>query len=95
METWRHGDGGMVTWGHGTWRHGDGDMEHGDMVMETWRWRHGNREIWKHGDFETRKHGDTETWRHSGMDMDTKRNLKLRRFSLVRLPFAHRANGSL
>ncbi len=97
-ETWRHGD--MVTWRHGdmkTLRHGDmetcrhRDMEprrHGDMV--TWR-HHGDMKTWRHGDMETWWHGDMKTW---SMEAPNGKR-KPRRFSLIHLPFAHRANGSL
>jgi hypothetical protein len=55
--------------------------------METWRQR---RETWKHGEIETWRHG------HGDMDTETKsnRNRKPGRLSLIRSPFAHRANGS-
>jgi hypothetical protein len=85
-ETWKKADVDMETWRHGdmeTWRHGDMDMEtwrHGDMDMETWR----------HGDI------DMETWtlKHGDIKME-KGKRKPRRFSLIRLSFALRANGSL
>jgi hypothetical protein len=53
--------------------------------METWR--HGDMETWRHGDMETWKHGNMETWKHG--------NRMPRRFSTIRLPFAHCANGIL
>jgi hypothetical protein len=54
-------------------------------------------ETWRHGDMETWRHGDMETWRHGDMDMETaigKRKTKSQAFSLIRLPFADRENGS-
>ncbi len=59
----------------------------------------GDIEIWRYGDMETWRHGDSETWRLGDMETcgyqteDGKR--KPRRFSIICLPFAHRANGSL
>jgi hypothetical protein len=72
------------------WRHGDEDME-------TWKtWRHGDMETWRHGDMETWKHGDKETFRHRHEDMETSNGNRMpRRFSTIRFPFAHYANGSL
>jgi hypothetical protein len=55
-----------------------GDMRHGNM--ETWTWRNGHRDM----------HMDPETWNLK--ESNGKR--KPRRFSLIRLPFAYRANGS-
>jgi hypothetical protein len=87
-ETWRHGHGDVETW-----RHGDMEMEtwkHGDIDMETWK--HGKMETWRHGDM------DMETWtlRHGQGDVGTSNGKqKPRRFSVIRLLFAHRANGSL
>jgi hypothetical protein len=53
-------------------------------------------ETWRRGDVETWKHGVMEIWRHGDMDMETSNGKrKPRRFSLVRLPFAHHAKGSL
>jgi hypothetical protein len=56
--------------------------------METWKtWKHGNMETWRHRqrrrDVGTRGHGDIK-WK-----------TEPRRFLLIRLPFAHHANGSL
>jgi hypothetical protein len=82
METWRNGD-------MEKWRHGKMDMDT-DMDMETWTWTHGRGVMdmetwtWKHG------HGVID------MDMETKNGKqKPTRFSLIRLPFAYSANGSL
>jgi hypothetical protein len=45
---------------------------------------------------ETGRQGDVETLRHEDMDMETSNSKqKHRRFSLICLPFPHRANGSL
>jgi hypothetical protein len=74
--------------------------------MDMEKWRHGYRDIetWRHrhGDMETLRNGDMEAWRHGGMktfihgDMETSNGKrKPRRFSLIHLPFAHCANGSL
>ncbi len=44
------------------------------------------------------RNGDTETWalRHGHGEIETSnRKRKPRRFSLIRLPFAHHANGNL
>jgi hypothetical protein len=38
--------------------------------------------------------GDMETWRHRHGDIDMEISYGKRRFSLIRLTFAHRANGS-
>jgi hypothetical protein len=54
-------------------------------------------EMWRHG------HGEIETWRNRQGDMETRRNVdikkkvkqKPRRFSVICLMFAHRANESL
>jgi hypothetical protein len=72
------------------WR--GGQMEKSTGVRKTWdteTWRHGHREMDK--ETWTRRHG------HGDMDMVTKPNgtRKIRRCSFIRLPFAHRANGSL
>jgi hypothetical protein len=64
--------------------------------VETWRHGDEGMETWRHRDMETLRHGDIDTWRHRDMDMETtdgKR--KPRRFSLIGLLFAHRANGGL
>ncbi len=61
--------------------------KNGDIDMETW----------KHVDMGTSRHGERETWRHGDMGIDmekSNRKLKPRRFSLIRLMFAHRANRS-
>jgi hypothetical protein len=50
-------------------------------------------ETWKHGDTEPWSHGDMETWTWRRGNIKWKRKPRL--FSLIRLPFAHRANGSL
>ncbi len=88
METWKHGN--METWrNRDMGRHGD---------METWKKRPGNIEIWKHGNInmETWKHDEMETWRHGHGYMETSNGKgKPRKFSLILLPFSHRANGSL
>jgi hypothetical protein len=80
MEICRHGD--MKTWRHGDmeiWTHGH---------MDAWTWRHGDMEIWRYGDM--------DTWTHGHGDMETSNGKrKPSRFSLICLPFAHRANGSL
>jgi hypothetical protein len=56
--------------------------------METWRHRD--------GDMETCRHADMQTCRHEDMDMKTSNGKwKPRQFFLIRLPFTHRANGSL
>jgi hypothetical protein len=100
METWKHGDidmrpGNMEKW---IWRHG-----HRDMDRETWMWIHKHWEM--DMDMETRRHGHKKwTWRNGHGDTDKKTwtwnfkksmgKRKPRRFSLIRFPFAHRANGS-
>jgi hypothetical protein len=58
--------------------------------MKTWRHEDGDMKTWRH------RHGDMETWRYEDMDMESSNGKrKNRQFSLTRLPFAHRANGSL
>jgi hypothetical protein len=75
-------------------------------IPATWRPGHGDMETWRHGDaeMETWKHGDmeTETWKHGYMDMETWKHFEIETstengspVSLIRLPFAHHANGSL
>jgi hypothetical protein len=93
--------------GHGR---GHGNMEE-DMNTWTRTWkeviRHGNMgenmatwtRTWKHG----RGHGclvkimktETMTWKHGRGQETRNRKQKARQFSLIRLPFAHCANGSL
>ncbi len=85
MQLWNYGN--METW---TRRHGDMEtLNQGNMKT----WRHGDIETWRHGDMEKWRHGDMETWtwRHQTEN----RKWMPRRFSLIRLPFAHHANGSL
>ncbi len=54
--------------------------------METWSWRHGH---WGIGI-------ETWTWRNGNLKNQMKNGKqKPRQFSLIRLPFDHRANGSL
>ncbi len=88
METWSHAD--MDTWRHGhmeTWTHGDMETwtwrhEHGDMGMKTWMWRHGIKIL-----------GDSTFFY---LNLLGNRNRKpSRQFFLIRLPFAHHANGNL
>ncbi len=67
-----------------TKRHGDGGMEHGDIDT-----RHGNMEKWSHRDM------DMETWTWILKNQTEYGKRKPRLFSLIHLPFAHRANGSL
>jgi hypothetical protein len=97
VETWTKRYGDMKTWRQGdkeTWRQGDnGDMEtlrHGDMETR----RHGDTETRRHGETETQRHGDTEPRRHGDMETSNGKR-KPMWFSLIRLPFAHRANGLL
>jgi hypothetical protein len=51
--------------------------KHGDIDIETWKWRHGDIESWRHGDMETGRHGDMEAWRHGygHGDMEIKKKL--------------------
>jgi hypothetical protein len=56
----------------------------------------------RHRDIETRGQGESEAHRQGGTEARRYGNMetsngkqKPRRFSLTRLPFAHRANGSL
>jgi hypothetical protein len=69
-----------------TWTHGH---------MDTWT--HGHMDTWKHGDLETGdmetwKHRDMETWRHGYGDIN---RTEAQAISLIHLPLAYRANGSL
>jgi hypothetical protein len=53
-------------------------------------------ETWRRGDMELWSPGNMKTWRHRYMDMETSnRKQKPRQFSLIRLPYSHRANRSL
>ncbi len=79
--------------------------------METWKQEDIDMKAWKHkgmvaGDMETWKHGDIdmETWKHRGMEHGYQKTSRMKtlngkrkpkRFSLIRLPSAHPANGSL
>jgi hypothetical protein len=55
-----------------------------------------NMKTCRHGDMEIWRHGDMETWRYGDMNMETSNRIwKPMRFSIVRLPFAHRASVSL
>jgi hypothetical protein len=86
METWTWIFEDMKRWRHGdmdtghieAWRHGDGNLE-------TWIHRYGDMETWRNGDKVTSRDGDMET---------SKGKRTPRRFSLIRLPFAHCANRS-
>jgi hypothetical protein len=65
--------------------------------MEKKTWKHGDIDmgVWKYGEMETWRQGngdmDMETWRHQ---MENGKR-KPRRFSSIRLPFAHRAKNCL
>jgi hypothetical protein len=50
-------------------------------------------ETWTQGDMKTQRLGDMGTWRHG--DGDIRQKTEAQVISLKRLPFAHRANGSL